>query len=389
MSRQKSAQDDPREPLAPEADTGGLDLSLATTAHDLNQMLAVISGRLGLLQAKIVDPVVLGHLAAMVTACRDAADLVGRLRGGEPALGSSVCDPAEEAMRAAGMIFPSHEESLGGSCEVELVPGELAGLPGQVLREVLVNLLVNSREAMADEGIVRISGERSSGRYLLRVADDGPGIDAEVAAQIFVPGRSTKSAKGRGVGLAGCRLLLARYGGGLELLPSKGRGAVFSLDLPLVPEAEGQEVETPFVAAEAEETGKAGELKVLVVDDELSMREMLGEVLSELGCTVTVAPDAESAQSLFKPGMFQVALLDQTLPGMSGVDLAGFLRKGDPCLAIFLMTGWGNPDVFKATAGSTIDFTARKPMEFKDLQRLLMEAVRLQAGRKASLNNES
>ena len=174
----------------------------------------------------------------------------------------------------------------------------------------------------------------------------------------------------------------------MELGEGTGTGAVFVLDLPV-----GQGDITAVDPVEKfPREGLAQQitrdLQVLVVDDEPSMRDMLGDVLSQLGCHVTVVPDAEAALSTFQSGVYQVALLDQTLPGMSGIDLAGLMRKDDSCLAIFLMTGWGNDDVLQTPDRSHIDFTVRKPLEFNKLQRLLMDAARLQAGRKASLENE-
>ncbi len=381
MSRQAPAQDDSQEPQDGQ-------LRLAATAHDLNQMLGVISGRLGLLLETVQDPLVRGHLAAMATACRDAADLVRRLDGRDIRQLPRICDPAEEAHKAATMILPPGRDPDGPRCLVDILHGQAVGIPGQVLREVLVNLLVNAREAMDGAGTVRISGALDRDRFHIHVADDGPGIDPKVADQIFVAGNTTKAGAGRGLGLAGCRMLLSEYGGGLELVAGTGRGAVFGLDLPV---GQGN---LPVVEPVEESAGEGlapqitRGLQVLVVDDEPSMRDMLGDVLPQLGCRVTVVPDAEAALSTFQPGVYQVALLDQTLPGMSGIDLAGLLRKDDSCLAIFLMTGWGNDEVLQTYDRSHIDFTAHKPLEFDKLQRLLMDAAKLQAARKASLENE-
>ncbi len=364
-------------------------LAVAAAAHDLNQMLAVISGRAGLLLEQVQDPAMIGHLEAIATACRDAAAMVHRLTGQDGDEVPEACDLAVEARVAASLIMPPGKGAGRPRCLVELTRGTAVGVPGQVLREVLVNLLLNAREAMDSGGTVHISGGSRSGRVRLRVADDGPGIAPEVQDRLFVPGGSGKASAGRGIGLAGCRQLLSRYGGRLELADSGDQGTVFVLDLPL------PGIGAEPIAAQGEPTsaaqvdGESTGVRILVVDDELSMREMLAEVLSELGCRVTAVGDAETALAAFQPGSFQVALLDQTLPGMSGADLAANLRRNDPCLAIFLMTGWGNKESLAVPDRSAIDFTARKPMEFKDLQRLLMEAVRLQAGRTADLGRKS
>ena len=218
-------------------------------------------------------------------------------------------------------------------------------------------------------------------RVLLTVGDSGPGIPAAAAERLFQAGTTTKGDPSRGVGLAASRRLLAGFGAGLELDPATSEGALFVLDLPrteVVPEDSGQEPEPgPSVGIES----PAKEARILVVDDEETVRDMLAEVLGELGCRVTVVQDAASALAGFQAGAFQIALLDQSLPGMSGAELAKRLRASDPCLSVFLMTGWGNEDVLNAPDPLTVDFTARKPMEFDRLRRLLDEAVALHARR--------
>jgi len=346
-------------------------------------MLAVIAGRLGLLLDMVTDPRLTTHLQAMETACRDAAAMVRRLGGDEAAGGDAACDPEQAARTAALLVQPADAETRGLECRVEIPTGLTAGIPGQILREVLVNLLLNAREAMGNKGTVRISGRAEGGRIRLEVADDGPGVEPELAARLFEPGVSGGSLPRRGIGLAGCRQLLSRHDGSLELADTESRGAVFVLDLPAVDRAPARQAAPRRQAPSSSGRAEEGRLGVLVVDDESSVRDMLAEVLPELGCAVTTVADGEAAVSSFRPGAFQVAMLDQNLPGMSGVELAERLRRDDSSLVVMLMTGWGKERNTAEATESVIDFRMRKPMEFKELQRLLVEAIRLHAGRKA------
>ncbi len=365
------------------------DLAVAATAHDLNQMLAVISGRLGLMLDMVTDPRLTGHLQAMETACRDAAVMVRRLGGEEVITEDAACDPAQEARTATLLVWPADEENREGECGIEIPQGLTAGIPGQILREVLVNLLLNAREAMGGEGGVRISGRARGGRIQVSVADEGPGVEPELAERLFEPGVSGGGRPGRGIGLAGCRRLLSRYGGSLELADTAGPGAVFVLDLPAADRASARRADPHEKAPSRRGRAGEGRIGVLVVDDESSVRDMLSEVLPELGCVVTAVADGEAAVSSFRPGAFQVAMLDQHLPGMSGVELAERLRRDDSSLVVMLMTGWGKERDTAGAAESDIDFRVRKPMEFKELQRMLVEAVRLHAGRAAVDGKES
>lgn len=361
-------------------------LSTAAVAHDLNQMLAVISGRLGLLLAQTADEEVSRHLRAMDVACRDAATLVRRLSGPAGAATPGSCDVIEEARQVVELVLGGQASGAGVAAEV-VGDGVLpAALPGQALREVLVNLLFNAREAMGGRGTILITGRRASDRVFLTVADTGPGVAPDIRQEIFLPGRTSREGGGRGIGLAGCRDLLAGYGCRLDLEDSAEPGAVFVLDMPAAVSVPARK---PVPAGK--KPGKTEVdpwLRVLVVDDEPAMRDMLHEVLPTLGCEVSAAGDAESARREFQSGAFEVALLDENLPGDSGTRLAADLRRDDPCLAVILMSGWGQDMPAQDTIPEAVDFVVRKPMEFPQLQRILMEAVRLHSGRTASRRHE-
>jgi len=350
----------------------------ALAVHDLNQLLSVISGRVGLLQAMDLSAEARRHLAAIALACGDAADLSARLEDGGVTNPPSGCDAEEVSSQALEM-------ALGGpDCQVEgqSPAGESfpVAVPAQVLREVLVNLLINAREAMPGGGRVMISATKEGDRVRLRVADNGPGIDPALAGNIFTQGVSGTGKPDRGLGLAGCRALVAQFGGTLALEDSGPPGAVFMLDLPA---AAGEMV--PGKEARLRLSSRADEdrIPVLVVDDEEAVRAMLVDVLMALGCAVTTAGDAAEARRLFRSGAFAVALLDQTLPGEQGTDLAGSLRENDPCLVAVLMSGWGGALPRPGALPGGVDFTIRKPLEIPGLQRMLMEAMRLHAERTA------
>ncbi|MGD9548911.1 MAG: ATP-binding protein [Candidatus Krumholzibacteriia bacterium] len=365
---------------------GGLER--ASVVHDVNQMLAVIRGRVGLLLAREPDDALRAHLEAIDLACTDAGAMLERLQGWEAGAGSSlVLDGILSTLSLAGFRRePRGWSRLGdgaatGAWRIALdVPGDLVcGLPGQVLREALGNLVTNAVEAMPGTGVLEFRGEARGGRVILEVADGGPGIPGSLRDRLFQPGASSKAGSGRGLGLAGVRSLLERCGASLELGSTSGQGSVFVLDLP-GGTAAPRDVGEPGAAVR--KPGNPGQgAVVLVVDDEPAVRNMLADVLGELGCAVTCAVDANEALALFAAGRFQVALLDQNLPGMSGAALANRLRASDPCLAVFLMTGWGDDQAFAGPDLGPVDFTARKPLEFGKLRALLEEAAALHARR--------
>ncbi|MBK8165502.1 MAG: response regulator [bacterium] len=357
----------PRRPEEP-ADR---DLATAGVIHDVNQMLAVITGRAELLLRRgLVDR---APLEAIVLAAADAAAMLARL-GREPAGQPRVEGAADIALAveaAALLVIPPD----GAWAEVPSPPDRwalerrldahlAAAVPASVVREVLVNLLTNAVAALPRGGRIRIDARRDADRCVLSVADSGPGLPVADPETVFTPGFTTSGACGRGIGLAACRQLLAAHGATLVATRDGGPGAVFTIIAPAgrtpAPES-GQ-------AAPAATTA----MEVVVVDDEPAVREMLADVLAELGCTVTCHRDGPGALAGGAPGHATLALVDRRLPGPDGPAVAVSLRARTPALVVALMTGWDRDEI--ATGAGGADFVLRKPIALATLQDLLVKA---------------
>lgn len=337
-------------------------LTLAGVVHDVNQMLTVISGRAGLLLSQDIEPRWVPHLQAMLLASSDAAAMLRRLSPAgatSPAVGVDLNAVAEEARL---LVWPTSADEY--VWRNDLVSGLTTTVPGQVLREVLANLLLNTVAVMPTGGQVSLAAEvRETGRLRLSVTDTGPGLPSGDPDRIFEPGVSSSGEQGRGIGLAGCRQLLAAVGGQLSAgqVPGGG-GAVFYLDLPEggPVRAEKEPIPEPVPA-----------MGVLVVDDEAGVREMLGDVLGSWGCRVLTCRDGKSALEAHQTGSLAVAFIDRNLPGINGLELATRLRESDPCLSIVLMTGWQQRESLPAADPAIVDQEAEKPLAIAQIQEIL------------------
>ncbi len=372
----------------------GASLRQAGVVHDVNQMLAVIMGRAELLQQREGSNSRREDLAAIILAAGDAAAMLKRLQRGLPppqGQGDQAAVNLREAVRAVSLLIrpegterwaTPEEDSGHRSWVFDLaVPADLfTSVPGQVVREVLSNLLVNALEVLPDGGRIRVDAGADQGRVILTIADNGPGLDKETAHRIFEPGFTSSGGEFRGIGLAGSRQLLKCFDGRLDLGPDQGSGAQFMLDLPRV---------EPVIAKAGAEVSKTDgqesrpvSFPVLVVDDEPAVRDMLSDVLTELDCRVTVVRDANSALDRFVPGEFGLALVDQSLPGRSGLELAAILRERDPCLVVVLITGWGQEETLASVDPAIVDMTATKPLEWTRIIELLDKGERLNRQRR-------
>jgi len=373
-----TAQDPHNQPPAASSEPADKSLAVAGVVHDVNQMLAVITGRAGLLLNQTGDPELARHLRAILLAAGDAAVMLRRLdtaAAAEQQAGPDRLTLSEVVEQARQLVWPADEAAF--VWQNGIVAELRTAVPDQVLREVLSNLLLNALEVMPAGGCLELSAAVGTGdRLILRVADTGPGLPQGDPEQVFARGVSGSGQKDRGIGLAGCRQLLAGVDGVLTAEPGTSAGAVFVLDLPVVEEA----VAGPGDVAEA-----VPAMSVLVVDDEAVVRDMLHDVLSEWGCQVQACRDGQAALAQYTPGSAAVALIDQNLPGLSGLELANRLRVGDPCLSIVIVTGWQMGDSLEQADPLVVDQTARKPLELSHIRDVLIKGHQLNQARRASV----
>ena len=211
-------------------------------------------------------------------------------------------------------------------------------------------------------------GDRPPGSYvLLEVEDSGVGIDAETRPRIFDPFFSTRSS-GHGLGLAAVSGIVTLHKGFIQVISSPGRGSCFRVGFPCSADAltpthsEPSPVETP------EHPG------VLVVDDEPLIRKLLLRLLTTTGCEPIVAEDGESGLALFRedPSRVQVALVDMTMPGISGLEVAAQLQSERPDLPVILMSGYSELEI--TDLKQPVHFL-KKPFRSKNLFELLKQLL--------------
>ena len=225
--------------------------------------------------------------------------------------------------------------------------------PGQ-LEQVLVNLAVNARDAMPDGGVLRIGTtnvtitDQSAGPGLrpgpyaqLQVADNGTGMPTEVAERVFEPFFTTKpKGEGSGLGLATVYGIIAQAGGHAAIRSAPGAGAVFTALLPATDRTPAQP-EPPPPAAQLRHGGE----RILVVEDESALREVIRRILARNGYDVLTAPDGPEALKVAdhtgKP--IDLLLTDVIMPHMLGKELATAVQQARPGIRVLYMSGYAQP----------------------------------------------
>jgi signal transduction histidine kinase/ActR/RegA family two-component response regulator len=248
------------------------------------------------------------------------------------------------------------------------------------LREVLVNMVFNAVDAMPDGGTLTLSTRDTGEAVELTVEDTGTGMTEEVRSRIFDPFFTTKGKAGMGLGLSVSYGIVRRHEGTVEVTSEVGRGSTFRLKFPLVGEADTQRIHetSPLLPARSD-----GTLRILVVDDEDYVRELLSDILVREGCEVEVAGEGHEALRLFDASEFDAVFTDVGLPGMSGWELARAVRGRDRHVALAVITGWGDTVTAEEQSAAQADWVVPKPFTVDRISDLVGEISQRKAAASA------
>ncbi len=263
------------------------------------------------------------------------------------------------------------------------------------LEQVLMNLCINARDAMQGRGTLTIAlgvargdgGACSSchqpvaGEFVeLCVSDNGPGIPDEVVERMFVPFFSTKEVgKGSGMGLSMVHGIVHEYGGHIQVDTRPGEGTAMRIRLPAWFPA-GRTGADPGENAHSiagENPSALLQGRVLLADDESSVREFMQDLLNSWGLSVTVTRHGEDAVKSFaaEPGTFDLAILDQTMPRLTGLDAAEQILRLRPGLPVILYTGYSEHLSEARVIAAGVRALIRKPLDIPAFRRLLEELL--------------
>jgi len=202
------------------------------------------------------------------------------------------------------------------------------------LQQVFINLINNARqaiEAAQPQGKISVTTEALDERVRVTVQDDGPGISEENLAKLFTPFFTTKEVgKGTGLGLSLCYGIINEHSGTINVRSRKGEGATFVIELPIAPATADAETEAPAAAPETTAKGIGSGKRVLVVDDEEAIRELISVALGAENYQVDTASDGEMALLKTNKNRYDLIVSDWKMPGMNGQQFYSRLRESDP-----------------------------------------------------------
>jgi CheY-like chemotaxis protein/anti-sigma regulatory factor (Ser/Thr protein kinase) len=239
------------------------------------------------------------------------------------------------------------------------------------LRDVLMNLIFNAVDAMPQGGTVRIATSADADRtpVLVTVTDTGAGMTDEVRRRCLEPFFTTKGERGTGLGLAMAYGIIQRHRGTFDIESQPGQGATFRIRLPA--RSHRSTATRPTSASTPSRP-----LRVLVVDDEPLMRQVMSECLVGDGHVVETAANGRQGLQRFQSGRFDVVVTDRAMPEMNGLELAAAikhtaLRKP----VVIMLSGFGDELDTAEGPPPGVDFVVGKPVTLEKLRDVLAMAV--------------
>ncbi len=359
-------------------------------AHDFNNILGVIIGNLSLAQAYIgKDEKISKYLSDTEKSCFRARDLTNQLltfsRGGAPV--KKIISMPEFIKESVVFVLRGSNIGYELSIAYDLFYAEID--TGQ-MNQVINNIIINAVQAMPDGGIINVKAENfiidpdntsiplKEGNYIkISIKDHGEGISRKDLPNIFDPYFTTKQ-KGNGLGLAMVYSIIKRHGGYISVESEKEKGTSFSIYLP----ASSEKIdENPIEAEISEEIPFKGHEKILIMDDDEMIREVVGDMLILMGYEVDFSEDGAEAcskylESMEKKEKFDLVIMDLTIPGgMGGKEAVKEILKIDPDAKVVVSSGYSNDPVMAEFKAYGFSGVVVKPFKMSDLKSILQKLL--------------
>jgi CheY-like chemotaxis protein len=352
-------------------------------AHDFNNTLAGVLGRAQLL-LETKDPAKIeAGLNIIIKTAKDGAKTVKRIQDFARQRRDHDFQPVDVRLLLldVGEITRPRWKNRAEAAnihirlEIECSPGVTAMGDESELREVLVNLVFNAVDALPNGGTLTMAAKETRDAVEILVRDTGTGMSEETRLRVFDPFFTTKDKAGMGLGLAVSYGIIRRHDATVEVESQVGFGTTFRIRLPIPGRVKKTLAVTPFVnLPRAARTSSP--TRILVVDDEEYVRDLLRDILEKEGCEAVVADGAYQALSLFENGNFDAVFTDIGMPGMNGWELSRAVRERNLNIPVAVITGWGEAVGSQERQAAQVDWVLAKPFETPQIVEMAHEVSR-------------
>ncbi|MFQ5965203.1 MAG: response regulator [Candidatus Scalinduaceae bacterium] len=359
-----------------------LGLQSSGIAHEFNNILGIILGYIDILKLRFegTNLQVSDVINVIEKAARDGASIVDKIQQfsktkpkGSDIICSDLIKVVDEAIEFTMPRWKSEAQTRG--VEYKIINNNLNGQRLYVrcnpseLREVMVNIINNSLDATPNGGKIEFSAKSDAESVVLSISDNGIGIRDEIKDKIFDPFFSTKGVKRSGLGMSVAYSIITRYGGEIDVDSGCGEGTTVHIKMnsyssDITKYEKKEELTTNYKA------------KILVIEDEEVILEMMKIILEKRGHEVFIAKDANDGLSMYENNKYDIVLCDLAMPKVNGWKVARYIKDLDAVrkttkTPVILITGYeldtGNIDYKR----EGVDFILKKPLEFGLLNKMI------------------
>lgn len=338
-------------------------------AHNLNNLLGIILSRVQLVQRKNPEIKFRSDLAMIERAAQEASGMAQSLQSTK-ALNITpkkewlyLNDLLSDIVEMTRSVWQYQSQKRGISIHVALqfrnIP-KIYGVPS-LLKDVFINFILNAVDALSLRGgMIEIQTVQEDGFVKVKISDSGIGMSKETLEKLYEPYFSTKGKEGSGLGLTSARKIIESHGGEITVQSQLHEGTTFTLAFPM-------EKKIELTVPRNDQS-----LRVMLVDDEKDYRLSTAELLTLEGYCVEQASDAKEALQKLQTQKFDVILSDVNMPGMSGKELATFIKEKELNTKVILISG--KHKQFQPQGDEqNIDGWLTKPCLVEDIKRMIQQ----------------
>jgi signal transduction histidine kinase/ActR/RegA family two-component response regulator len=344
-------------------------------AHDFNNILATVLGRIQLLLTKVENAELKNDLEIIEKAALEGRRTVRRLQDFTLVSTKSqhkitnLNSIINEAIQNTKPSWKSTALKKGITINVHEDLKKISRIEGSYneLKEAFSNVILNSVDALPKGGNIWVETGEIDGKVFVRIRDDGIGMDEETKNKIFFPFFSTKDEKGSGMGLAVVYGILFRHQVEISVESSPGTGTEFLFRFPPA-EAAGR---SPSPSQAAEDISR---LRILLVDDDDDLIDVVGDMIQYMGHDCLKAAGGSMAIDMLEKERFDLVVTDLGMPEIGGWEVARFCREKYPGTPVVLISGWG-AQINSEDALQKVDAVLPKPFQLEEFEKTIKMAV--------------
>jgi nitrogen-specific signal transduction histidine kinase/ActR/RegA family two-component response regulator len=355
-------------------------------AHNFNNLMAVILGRVGLLQRSITDEKALASLKVIETTLKNGEEIIKRLQAfipkktsGSGHLLTDINKLIDEVIEITKMRIQAENYlkniTINASAELCKLP-ELF-LNSDEIHEALLNISFNSVEAMPDGGDITFKSYMEDSNICVSIKDTGVGMSKEVQQKAFTPFFTTKGQIGTGLSLSYTYGVILKHQGSVVIKSGVSKGTEIIIKLPV-------NVENKEIDSHLKNIRKIDyKSKIIVIDDNPVIREALGDIIKVLGhIPVTVSDGLQAFELLKNDDKYDFVFTDYKMPKTSGADIARYVKKNYPHIFIIIVTAYSYSLEEMEVEPGSVDAIIAKPFSISMIENTINAALnkKLSAG---------